>query len=115
MNWIRNYVDYYNFIGLVMLYAPDHFPKNENNRELDDLNLERAFNELFLGTEYLVDMFEGMGTVQQVFRILDQSFAAYQRNDRHAGASLLSELEQLIFLTMKKYAARSVANCRPEN
>jgi hypothetical protein len=53
MRWVRNLEGLHDFIGFVVLRAPHRFPIEDYRAADDQLNLDRAFEELRLGLEFV--------------------------------------------------------------
>lgn len=98
MNWVRDIDSFYNFIGYVVLCAPDQFPVEDYLPPDGQMNLERAFVELSKG----VEMATVDSPVDDVRRtnlqgLLAQSLAAYKNGEDVKGAHLLQEMERMVF------------------
>lgn len=87
----------YDFIATVVLYAPDRFPKRDYLKPEEQLNLERAFEELNSGMEYVREKIKDQGRLDELQQILDDSLAAYRVGDDVKGAHLLQDFEEIVF------------------
>lgn len=88
---------FYDFIGYVVLCAPDQFPQRDYLPAEDQMNLERAFVELHHGVEFIdpgVASGESLSTIKS---LIDQAHAAYKGGDEVKGAHLLQDMEGMIF------------------
>jgi hypothetical protein len=53
MKWIKNLNGLYNFIGYVVLFAPDKFPKEDYLKPEEQMTLDKAMAELHKGLEFV--------------------------------------------------------------
>lgn len=53
MAWVRDKNSFWNFIGYVVLRAPDRFPVEDYLKPDEQMNLERAFVELSRGIQLM--------------------------------------------------------------
>ena len=97
MSWVRSRKGLYNFIGHVVLSAPDRFPLEDFLAADEQLNLERAFEEMRAGLRFAQGQSDSADFMSSLNSLLDQSLAAYRSGDRKRGAHLLQEFEQKIF------------------
>jgi len=97
MAWVRDIDSFYNFIGYVVLSAPNSFPMEDYLSPDEQMGLERAFDELRTGLQY-VDA-EGMGGAKResLSSLLDASLKAYRAGDEVSGAHFLQDLQDLVF------------------
>ena len=49
MDWVRDVDSFYNFIGYVVLRAPNSFPKEDYLQDHEQMTLDKAFEELRVG------------------------------------------------------------------
>lgn len=91
--------DLWNHIAYVMGYAPDNFPYEDFLDEEQQMNLNRAFDQLRKGIDiaYPEPAYESKRTLLN--GILDRSYAAYKSNDEIAAGHLLNEFQDNIFKT----------------
>lgn len=97
MRWVRSLSQLYNFIGYMVLRAPDRFPVEDFLEPEEQMNLERGFEVLraslvFVPVASHCPMFHSV-----LAKILDEALAAYRVGDRKAGAHRLQDFEKLIF------------------
>lgn len=97
MNWVESVDDLWDFIAYVMGGAPNHFPKEDFLPDDQQMNLERAFEQLRRGVEiaYTDDYFPEKRVMLN--EILDRSYALYKAGDDVAAGHLLNEFEDNIF------------------
>ena len=94
---IKTIDDLWDHIAYVLLYAPDQFPHEDFLPNDQQMNLERAFDELRRGISiaYPNDFSPEKRTILN--EILDKSYSKYKSgNDVEAG-HLLNEFEDSIF------------------
>jgi hypothetical protein len=95
--WVRDIDSFYNFIGYVVLSAPDRFPREDYLEEEEQMNLERAFDELRHGIELVEKDFPGANAERGLQSLLDRALLSYRSGDEVTGAHLLQDFEQLVF------------------
>ncbi|MDW3687849.1 hypothetical protein RA280_40215 [Cupriavidus sp. CV2] len=97
MTWVKDINSFHNFIGYVVIRAPDRFPIEDYLPLDQQMNLGRAFAELRHGLEFVDPTVAGEEKKQKLSALLDASFAAYSSGDDVKGAHLLQDFEGLIF------------------
>ena len=97
MNSVRDIDSLYNFIGYVLIYAPDRFPKRDFRPPDQQINLDRAFDELRAGTRFIDPEVADEAKQKTLASLLDQSLEAYRKGDEVKGAHLLQDFQDLIF------------------
>lgn len=99
---IKSVDDLWNHIAYVMAYAPDQFPVEDFLADNEQMNLDRAFDQLRQGIEvaYPESTFEAKR--RRLDEILDRSYSAYRAGDDIAGGHLLNEFQDHIFKTENK-------------
>ena len=97
MQWVRDINSLYNFIGYVVLRAPDQFPHEDYLAPDDQMNLARAFDELKHGIALVEQDFPGADQDRGLSVLLERSLASYREGDIVAGAHTLQDLQDLIF------------------
>jgi hypothetical protein len=85
-----------------MAYAPARFPYRDFLADDEQMNLDRAFEQLRQGIQiaYPESSFESKR--MQLNSILDRSYAAYRAGDEIAAGHLLNEFEDNIFKPVEK-------------
>jgi len=99
MRWVRHLEALHDFIGLVVLYAPDRFRREDFLADHDQLDLDRAFSEMRSGLDFVVPRDSDPMFQSRLRVVLDESLAAYRSGDRKNGAHRLLELQRMIFGT----------------
>ena len=99
---VENVDDLWNFIAYVLGSAPDQFPIEGFLTEDQQMNLERAFEQLRQGVEiaYPDDFFPEKRVMLN--EILDRSYALYKSGDDIAAGHLLNKFEDNIFKSDKQ-------------
>ena len=97
MRWVRHLEALHDFIGHVVLGAPDSFPKEDFLKDDEQLNLDRAFEELRAGLEFVAKSESDPQFHDRLRGVLDQSLEAYRAGDRKRGAHLLQDFQDMIF------------------
>ena len=97
MAWVNNLDGLHDFIGYVVLRAPDRFPNEDYLRPDEQMNLDKAFSELRTGLNFVETEVVGAETKRRLSSLLDEAQAAYVLGGRKEGAHLLQDFEALIF------------------
>ena len=97
MAWVKDINSFYNFIGYVVLCAPDRFPVEDYLPPDQQLNLEKAFVELRKGVDLIDKAVAPAEKRRSLLQLLDQSLASYRSGDDVSGAHLLQDLDALVF------------------
>ena len=87
----------YDFIGYVVLCAPDRFPRRDYIPEDRQMNLERAFEELKQAISLVETDYPGADQQRGLSATLDRALASYRQGDIVAGAHTLQDFQDLIF------------------
>lgn len=99
MSHIKDIDSLYNFIGYVVLRAPDRFPAEDYLPAEQQMTLERAFAELRQGAKLVKADAPDLPDVDKLETALDDALALYQRGDDVEGAHRLQDFEAMIFKT----------------
>jgi hypothetical protein len=97
MRWVRHLEALHDFIGHVVLGAPDRFPRESFLSDDEQLDLGRAFEELRSGLEFVAKSESDPRLHDRLHSVLDQSLAAYRAGERLRGAHLLQDFQDMIF------------------
>lgn len=97
MAWVRSLRGLYNFIAHVVLGAPDRFPKEDFLSDAEQLNLDRAFDELRAGLQFVATSERDPSFHDRLRSVLDASLAAYRAGEKRKGAHLLQDFQDMIF------------------
>ena len=97
MRWVRDIDSLYNFIGYVVLRAPDRFPREDYLSAEEQMDLEKAFIELRRGIDLIEPDMADVAKRKHLASILDQAFAAYKSDEVYKGAHLVQDFQDLIF------------------
>jgi len=89
----------YDFIGYVVLCAPDQFPQRDYLPADQQMNLSRAFEELERGIALVEADFPGADEKRGLSVTLARALASYRQGDDVAGAHTLQDFQNLIFKT----------------
>jgi hypothetical protein len=87
----------YDFIGYVVLCAPDDFPVEDYLPASEQMTLDRAFVRLRQALDTLDPKVVTAKKRPTLLNLLDESLAAYRVGDQFAGAHLLQDFQDLIF------------------
>ena len=95
--WVRDIDSLYDFIGYVVLSAPDRFPKEDYLAEHEQMTLEKAFQELRKGIVLVEHDSPGADEKRGLSVVLDEALASYKKGDEVRGAHRLQDFQNLIF------------------
>jgi hypothetical protein len=95
--WVRDITSLYDFIGYVVLSAPDRFPREDYLADEEQMNLDRAFAELRAGAALVEQDFPGANETRGLTELLERSLQAYKRGDEVAGAHLLQDFQNRVY------------------
>jgi hypothetical protein len=87
----------YDFIGYVVLCAPDDFPVEDYLAADEQMNLERAYAAMESALDTLAEEIVTPQKRTVLLALLHRSLAAYQAGDVVGGAHLLQDFQDLIF------------------
>ena len=97
MRWVRDIDSLYDFIGYVVLHAPNRFPREDYLSETEQMNLERAFVELRSGIALIEADFPGADQQRGLSALLDRALASYRSGADVQAAHLLQDFERLVY------------------
>lgn len=97
MRLVENIDDLYNFIATVVLCAPNDFPYREWLADEDQLNLDRAFEEMRHSMTWMDEQVATPEKLPRMKELLEQSYQTYKKGDQYNGAHLLQDWEDMIF------------------
>jgi hypothetical protein len=95
--WVRDLDSLYDFIGYVVLSAPDRFPKEDYLADHEQMTLQRAFQELRKGIAFVEQDFPGADRQRGLSVALDEAMTSYKKGDDVRGAHRLQDFQKLIF------------------
>ena len=95
MPWVKNLPTFKDFLSLVIVHAPDGFPEEDYLAPDEQLNLVRAFGELYKGLEMLSASRGASLDVTALRGILDRALTAYRSGEDVEGAHLLQKFEAM--------------------
>ncbi|MCI3206444.1 MULTISPECIES: hypothetical protein [Pandoraea] len=87
----------YDFIGDVVLCAPDRFPVREYLTDDAQMNIEKAFVELRHGLNFVDFSATDKGKRERLESLLGDAFDAYSKGDEMLGAHLVQDFDDLIY------------------
>jgi len=94
---LKNMDDLWDHIAYVTLYAPNDFPYRDFVPEGEQMNLDRAFEQLREGVEIAFPGEYYPEKKAPLYAILERAWDAYKGGDRLKGANLLHEFQSGIF------------------
>lgn len=89
--------DLWDHIAYVREYAPSGFPIEDLLLPEQQMNLDRAFEQLQQGVEIACPPPSAPARRDQLHALLDRSLAEYRGGDKTIAAALLAEFESSIF------------------
>ncbi|VVE49237.1 hypothetical protein PCO31111_04621 [Pandoraea communis] len=97
MRYVSDVESFYDFIGYVVLCAPDKFPARDYLPVDEQMNIEMAFVELKRGLRIIYSEVADEEKRVRLESLLDQAVHAYSKGDDLCGAHLLQDFQDLIF------------------
>lgn len=97
MAHVKDIDSLYNFIGYVVLMAPDRFPRRDYLREDEQMTLEKAFEELRRGVDLVKAQSPDLANADKLTGVLEDALALYRAGEETRGAHRLNDLEAMIF------------------
>ena len=97
MRWVTSIDALYDFIGYVVLSAPDSFPVEDYLPPEQQMDLDKAFSQLHEGIGLIEPDMADEAKRQHLASLLNQTLAAYKAGDELKGAHLLQDFQDLIF------------------
>jgi hypothetical protein len=98
MIWVKNLAGLIDFLSVVIVHAPDDFPREDFLNDDEQLTLEKAFQEIQFGMQFVHEKFKDEHLILQLKVILEQSFDCYRNGSDIEGAHLLQEFEKLLLV-----------------
>lgn len=95
--YVRSIEGLHDFIATVVLGAPDRFRIRDHRPAEEQLNLDRAFEELRAGLGFVAPRDDDPSFHVRLQSVLDASLAAYRAGERKRGAHLLQDFQDMIF------------------
>ncbi len=95
--WVRDIDGLCDFIGYVVVYAPNRFPKQDYLADHEQMTLEKAFRELKKGVLLVERESPGADKQRGLTTVLDDALASYRKGDEVRGAHRLQDFQNLIF------------------
>jgi hypothetical protein len=89
--------DLWNHIAYVLGCAPDQFPVEDFLTDDQQMNLDRAFEQLRQGVEIAYPEASFADKRALLYGILDQSYAQYQAGENIKAGHLLNDFQDNIF------------------
>lgn len=94
---IKNLADLNDYIGFVVLCAPNKFPKVGPFSGNPQADVNHAFVQLNEGMRLLEKKLKSDEQMEHLRKILDDSRNAYLEGDGKRGAHLLQDLQDIVF------------------
>lgn len=91
MRSIKTVGELWDFVGYVVLYAPDEFPIEDYLAPEDQMTLDRAFRLLSDGIVIAYPEDASEDRRQWLTGSLDRAFTAYRQGDLRGGAQILHD------------------------
>ncbi len=93
LHWVDSADELRDFVAYVVLYAPDRFPFRDFLTSEEQLDLEKAFQELRRGLSFLKRRVPDGNRFASLSRLLEDSLEAYRKGDAVKGAHLLQAFD----------------------
>ena len=96
MHWVKSFEGLLDFLSLVIVHAPNEFPKEDYLRDDEQLTLEMAFEEIAHGMRFVAQRIPDQKVLDQLRNYLGSSLAAYRLGNEVKGAHLLQDFEKML-------------------
>jgi exonuclease VII small subunit len=97
MSWITDLNSFRDFIGYAVLCAPDDFPEEDYLQPDEQMNLERAFEELRNALNLVKPSKLNDAKRRDALSLLEESLNSYRSGNDIKGAHLLQDFQNVIF------------------
>jgi len=94
MNWIQNYSEFYEFLAKLLLCAPDDFPEEDYLDKDNQLNLQRAYEELNKSLVFVEKHINDKNKFELIKNDLAASKKAYECGNEKEGAFLIQKIRR---------------------
>jgi hypothetical protein len=95
-HWCENLAELIHFIALVVLSAPDEFGNRDWLKPEEQLNLDRAFEELRYGLACVTKKVGELPQIATARVMLEEAYAHYSEGRTNPGAWKLQEMSDLL-------------------
>ena len=96
MKKIGHFEAYVDFVSVVLLCAPDEFPRRDFLSEDEQMNLDRAFEALLGNFSLVEDRISEESVRTELRQTLDAALVAYKAGDEIRGARNIQAFEKLL-------------------
>jgi hypothetical protein len=90
--------------------APDQFPKRDFLRDDEQLTLDKAFDEIERGLQFVTERISDEGALRRLRECLDASLAAFRVGDRLQGSRLLQQFKATLLENLGKRRSAWASN-----
>lgn len=103
MSWVNSFEGVLDLLSLVIVCAPDDFPREDFLQDEDQLTLDKAFEELAVGMQFVKDKGLDGDILDRLKENLDEALAAYRKGDDIKGSHLLQDFETMLQKNLSNY------------
>jgi hypothetical protein len=96
IRWCENLNELIDFIAYVVLSAPDEFPRRDWVKPEEQLNLDRAFDELRHGLDCAVHELGSRPELATARSMLEEAYTHYREGRINPGAWKLQDMSELL-------------------
>ena len=96
-DWVRSKGELLDFVSLVLLYAPDEFPREDFLQPHEQLDLHAAFDELRQGLETFLRADCDPGVFMRLQSLIEDSYSHYEQGRILDGGRALQAFRALAF------------------
>jgi hypothetical protein len=93
--WVNDFDQFVDFLAYVMVCAPDQFFKEDYLEDHEQLDLDKAFDELRGGLRFVDARISDKRVVRRVRELIDEAYRGF-RVSRRDGARRLQEADMLV-------------------
>lgn len=110
IHWCENLDEVIDFIAGVVIRAPNRFPKEDFLKPEEQLNLDRAFDELRYGLDRVSEDLGESSEIVTARTMLEEAYTHYREERIKEGAWRLQDMSQLLEKMPRKRSRRHRGN-----
>jgi len=95
-HWCEDLAELIDFIAYVVIYGPDEFPERDFLKPDEQLNLDRAFDELRYGLDCAAKQIRDEAVIGTCRAMLQEAYTHYHEGRTNPGAWKLQEMSRLL-------------------
>lgn len=96
MIWVNSFEELCEFLATIIIFAPDSFPNEDYLPDEKQLNLMKAYDELFLGLKFISEKVEDDSVVKLTKQYLEDSKRLYEEGNESKATKTIQELREIL-------------------